>query len=308
VIGIGAMGMPIAKNLHRKGFSVAVRDIRSLAHEEAIAFGMPAFDSPALLAKTATHLIVVVVNVAQIREALFGEHGVTSIRGPVRTVLLCSTIAPQDTVDVANRLADFGIRAIDAPISGGPERASQGTMSMMLAGDTQTIADCEDVLAAMSDKRFLISEVIGDGARMKLVNNLLAGINLVGSAEAFALGTRLGLDPACIYEVITASSGASWVFEDRMARVLRDDFKPRAFAHILEKDVGLAVAMAQEAGSATPLGESALARFRQMLLQGMGQLDDAAVVKTYLQGIDADPLGDKTPSGDRDNTTDRQSP
>ena len=283
IIGIGAMGMAMAKNLHRRGFSVSVRDIRAQAEQEARAGGMRVCDSPAALADAVELVIIVVVNAQQIGEVLFGANGVAHASVQGKTVMLCSTIAPEDTIRFARELAQHGVAVIDAPISGGPARAEAGTMSMMLAADNALLLRHQAVLAALSDKQFRISDTIGDGATTKLVNNLLAGINLVAGAEALALGMKMGLDPHKLFEVISASSGNSWIFQDRMARALQNDFAPRAFAHILTKDVTLATAMADEAGYGTPLGDAALAVFRRTVERGWADLDDAAVIKTYLK-------------------------
>jgi 3-hydroxyisobutyrate dehydrogenase len=281
VIGIGAMGLPIAQNLHERGYPVLVCDVRSSQTDQAAEIGMVVCASAADLGRRADLVLVVVVNATQIEEVLFGASGFAQAQPSGKTVLLSSTIAPEDTVRFAARLGKIGVQVLDAPISGGPARARSGTMSMMLAGSPILLERWEPVLRAMSDKRYRISETLGDGARMKLVNNLLAGVNLVASAEALALGMRLGLDPQSIYDVVCASSGASWVFQDRMARVLQDDFAPRAFAHILTKDVGLVTAMADALEFATPLGDAALMRLEATLAQGFGELDDAAVIKTY---------------------------
>lgn len=275
------MGMGIAKNLHRHGFSLCVRDIRPEAEEEARSLGISACASSAALGRQADVAVVVVVNAQQIDEVLFGADGLAQPDARARTVLLCSTIAPQDSMRIAGRLAQHGIAAIDAPISGGPARAESGAMSMMIAGDAATIAGCEALLAAMAAKRFAVSDSIGDAAKAKLVNNLLAGINLVAGAEALALAMKIGLDPHKMFEIIRASSGNSWVFEDRMARALDGDFAPRAYAHILTKDVTLATGMAAAADYPTPLGDAALAQFRETLRRGWSELDDAAVLKTY---------------------------
>lgn len=284
IIGIGAMGMAMANNLHQRGFPVAVRDIRPDAEQEANARGMQVCASPADLANAAALVLIVVVNARQIDEVLFGADGVVHGHARGSTVMLCSTIAPDDTVRFAQQLAIHGIDMIDAPISGGPARAENGTMSMMLAAEEALLRKHEAVLSALSDKRFHISTTIGDGAKTKLVNNLLAGINLVAGAEALALGMKIGLDPHKLFDVICASSGMSWVFQDRMARALQGDFMPRAFAHILTKDVTLATAMADAAAYPTPLGDAALAIFRQTVESGWAELDDASVIKTYLKG------------------------
>lgn len=284
IIGIGAMGMGMARNLQARGAAVRVRDIMADACAQAAAAGMTVCDSPGTLASEAGLIILVVVNAAQVDAVLFGADGVVSgtPAGSGKTVMICSTIAPEDTVRIAQRLADHGIDLIDAPISGGPVRAADGSMSMMLAGAVAVLAAWEPVLDALAAKQFRISERIGDGARAKLVNNLLAGINLVASAEALGLAIRLGLAPHQIFELICASSGQSWIMADRMARALQNDYAPRAAAHILTKDMTLATAMAAAAHYPTPLGDAALARYRQTLARGWSAQDDAAVLKTYL--------------------------
>ena len=155
-------------------------------------------------------------------------------------------------------------------------------MSMMIATPATTAAPWAGLLKDLAQKRFVVSETVGDGAKAKLVNNLLAGINLVAGAEALALSTKIGLDAQAMFEIIRASSGQSWVFEDRMARALTEDYSPpRAAAHILAKDVGLATAMALSVEHQTPLGDAALARLKETVARGWADLDDAAVIKTY---------------------------
>jgi L-threonate 2-dehydrogenase len=159
-------------------------------------------------------------------------------------------------------------------------RAANGTMSMMLACEQALLNRFEPVLREMAGTLFYVGEKVGDAARTKLVNNLLAGINLVAGAEALALGARLGLDKRALFEVIKASSGASWIVTDRMARALDGDYAPRARSVILTKDIGLAVQMADAAGVDTPLGDEALRLFQATVAAGLGELDDAAVIKS----------------------------
>ena len=290
IVGIGAMGLAMARNLHRKGHALCVRDIDPVAVAAAAALGIEACDSPAALAARCDVLIVVVVDAAQIDELLFGPDGVvhaaaaprtaphTAPRAEALSVLLCSTIAAHDTERFHARLATHAIALVDAPISGGPVRAADGSLSMMLAGDAAVLERLEPLLRDLASKRFVIGAKPGDAARTKLVNNLLAGINLVAAAEAMALGARLGLDQQLLFDVINASSGASWIGQDRMARALVNDFEPRARAAILTKDVGLAVAMATAAGAPVPMGEEALRVLQDAVRAGLGDADDAAVI------------------------------
>ena len=283
LIGIGSMGMAMALNLHRKGLQVCAHDIRTEAMQAASAAGIAVCTSPAELAQHTQLIIVVVVNAKQVDEVLFGDQGVTSVSGEGKTVMLCPTIAPEDTLNISERLTNLGFGVIDAPISGGPVRAEAGTMSIMLAGTDQLIAQHQAVLDALSDKIFRLGPRIGDGARYKLVNNLLAGINLIAAAEVIALGTRLGLDQQKLLALMSASSGQSMMLEDRMTRALANDYAPRAHAHILTKDVALGVAMAAKAGQETPLAAYALEIFKATLASGYDSLDDAAVLKILLE-------------------------
>jgi 3-hydroxyisobutyrate dehydrogenase len=280
IVGIGAMGFAMATNLHARGHVLRVRDIDAAAVAAAAALGIAACDSPAVLAAQCDLIALVVVDAAQIDTVLFGADGV--VHAPPRdrppAVMICSTIAATDTERFRDRLAGHGIALLDAPISGGPVRAASGAMSMMLACDQALRVRFEPVLREMAGTLFYVGEKVGDAARTKLVNNLLAGINLVAGAEALALGARLGLDKRALFEVIKASSGASWIVTDRMARALDNDYVPRARSVILTKDVGLAVQMADAAGVDTPLGDAALRLFQATVAAGLGELDDAAVI------------------------------
>lgn len=297
VIGIGAMGMAMARHLLACGYLPVVRDIRVEAEQQALQEGMEVAASPAQLIAKVDVVLVVVVDAVQNEEVLFGADGV--VHGPARgkTVLLCSTIAPEDTSRLATRLAEHGADAIDAPISGGPARAQAGTISMMLGAPAALLERHQALLATLSDKRFVMGERAGDGAKAKLVNNLLAGINLVAGAEALALGIRVGLAPDRLFELICASSGASWIFRDRMQRALQGDFEPRAFAHILTKDLTLATRLADGVDYDTPLGDAALTVFRSVIARGWKELDDAAVLKDYLEPRTSDSGADEGVDG-----------
>ncbi len=285
IIGFGAMGSAMGRNLQLRGYAVSARDIRPEAHAQALAWGMGVAASPAALAAAVDVLAVVVVDAAQIDAVLSGTSdcpGVLAGCRPGQTVLLCSTIAPHDTLRLAQCLLSAGVAVVDAPVSGGPARALSGEMSMMLAGPPAALDAIASLLADLARNRFLLGPRIGDAARAKLVNNLLAGINLAAGAEALALGIRLGLEPQAIFDIVSASSGNSWIFQDRMARAIQDDFAPRAAAPVLTKDLGLAVALAQTVQAHTPLGQAAHARFQETVARGWAALDDAAILKTYL--------------------------
>ncbi len=281
IVGVGNMGLNMARRLLDGGYAVHARDIRPEAEAEAMRHGAIIERTPAALARAVDVILIVVVNAAQIESVLFetSTGAIETLRAG-QTVILSSTIAPRDTAGFAARLAARGIDCLDAPISGGPARAREGTISLMCAGNAAARRRVQPVLDSLASRVFTIGEIPGDAAKAKLVNNLLAAINLVAGASALALSARVGLEPKAMYELICASSGTSWVFADRMGRALADDYAPRAHAHILTKDLGLALDMAADAGFHSPLGALALDIFRQTCAAGWSEQDDAAVFKT----------------------------
>ena len=279
MVGVGNMGGGMAANLLAKGWNVLVRDIDAekvdfLVSKGAVAQSIRDQAAPDLIA-----VVVCVVDAVQTEDVLFGEAGLAHSLLAGQTVILCPTILPQDVESFAARLAERGIHTIDAPMSGGPVRASSGSMSLMVACSQAVFAQNAELLNALSSKLFNISEKPGDAARTKLVNNLLAGINLVGAAEALALAQKLGLDAAKTLDVIEQSSGQSWIGSDRMRRALAGDYAPRAHVTLLEKDTRLALECARAAGFDGPLGAAASAVFARAHRSGFAEQDDAAVFK-----------------------------
>ena len=279
IVGVGNMGGGMAANLLAKGWHVLVRDVDPLKVEELVSKGAINQSIQAQIAPDLIAIIVCVVEAVQTEEVLFGEDGLAYQLQPNQTVILCPTILPQDVELFAARLAARGIHTIDAPMSGGPVRAADGTMSLMVACPEAVFAQNAELLNALSSKLFNISEKPGDAARTKLVNNLLAGINLVGAAEALALAHKLGLDATKTLDVIEQSSGQSWIGSDRMRRALAGDYAPRAHVTLLEKDTRLALECAAAAGFQGPLGAAASNVFAQAHAAGLASEDDAAVFK-----------------------------
>ncbi len=283
LIGAGNMGGAMATNLLERGWVVEVCDIDPARVHSLVSKGAVALSTPAQAAINSAAFIVCVVDAAQTETVLFGEHGLHRMLQPGHTVLLCPTISPLDVESFARRLAALGVFTVDAPMSGGPARALDGSMSLMLACADPVYDQQAGLLHALSGRIFRISDTPGDGARTKLVNNLLAGINLVGAAEVLALATRLGLDAGRTLDVIEQSSGQSWIGSDRMRRAIAGDYAPRAHVTLLEKDTRLALEAARAAGFDGPLGARASQVFADAHQAGLAGLDDAAIFK-YLAG------------------------
>jgi len=279
VIGTGAMGGAVARRLLACGFETHVRDIRPEAMRELELQGAHSHTSGASIGASCKAIVVLVVDAPQMENALFGARGAAESLRSGTLIVLSSTIAPPDAESFARRLDTKGALVLDAPVSGGPHRAVNGEMSMMAAGSQRAWDVGQRVLPMLSSRLFHVSERAGDGARFKLVNNMLAGINLAAGGEAFALAERLGLDARKLQEVISASSGASWVVADRLQRVLSGDDGVYAATRMLAKDLRLLTTVAEDAGFNVPLASEACERFQSFVRAGLSDADDSVLIK-----------------------------
>ena len=289
VIGTGAMGAGMAANLLDHGQTVFIRDIDPERERPLAAAGAHRVSTPGELVASARAIFVVVETAGQIDAVLDGPHGLLAGLDGLppadragRTVFFCSTIAPDDTERFCAAILGGGADAIDAPISGGPARARDGTMSMMLAAPAAVLERQQDLIGQLASRSFRVSARHGDGARAKLANNLAAGAYLAAASEALAMAERMGLDTAIMQALMAASSGQSWVADDRLPRALAGAVKPvGAATRVLNKDLTLAVAAARQAGAPVPMGEAALARFTAALAAGLGDHDDSSLFSLY---------------------------
>lgn len=283
VVGLGAMGMGMAQSLVRAGFVVKGYDIAPTAGQALAASGGQAAASVAAAAAGADVLIVMVVNAAQVEEVLFGGGGGAAALPKGGVVMLSCTVSPDFARQTAQRLAGMGLEMLDAPVSGGPVRSAEGALSVMASGSPAVFAKCEAVLDAVAANVYRMGDAPGLGSVMKSVNQLLAGVHLTAMGEAFVFGMKQGIDPRQMYEVICASAGGSWMFQNRGQHILDNDYTPRSAVDIWGKDLGIVL----EAGKANKLALPLAAVAHQMFLaasaQGMGRLDDAAIVKIYAQ-------------------------
>lgn len=285
VIGLGAMGRGMAHSLRRAGYRVHVCDARAEAAQAFAQEGGVACDTPAALAAECPVVISVVVNAAQTEEVLFGTHGAAAAMTQNSVFVMCSTVDPRWSAATASRLNALGPHYLDAPISGGAAKAANGQITMMTAGRAEAYALCEPMLQAMATSVYKLGTAPGAGSKVKIINQLLAGVHIAAAAEAMALGLREGVDPQALYEVITHSAGNSWMFENRMPHVLAADYTPWSAVDIFVKDLGLVLDMARASKFPLPLSSTAHQMFMQASSAGHAQEDDSAVIKIF-PGID----------------------
>lgn len=277
------MGSAMARRLLAQGWPVHVFDLVAQRGQALVTAGATLHGSAAQAASAARASIVCVVDAAQSRAVLLAPDGIAQAVPLGHTVLLCPTMEPAAVQDLEQALRPHGVFCIDAPMSGGPARARDGTMSLMVACDNMLFERHRALIETLSSQVFRISERVGDGARTKLVNNLAAGIHLVAAAEVLALAKRLGLDLARTLAVIEQSSGQSWIGSDRMRRAIAGDYAPRAHMTLLAKDTRLAVQAATDAHVTVPLGALARKVFADACAGGLSDQDDAALLKWLMQ-------------------------
>lgn len=285
VIGLGSMGGGVAKSLLRNGFPVTVCDVRPAVVESFVALGATGAKSPADLAARSAIIVVLVVNAEQVESVMFGEGGAVAAMKPGTAVIMSVTLPPDYAEKLAARLDAKGILMLDAPVSGGEAKAATGEMTVMASGPPATFAVCEGVLAAIAQKVYRLGDAAGTGSKVKMINQLLAGVHIAASAEAMALGIKAGADPNVLYEVISNSAGASWMFQNRVPHILDGDYAPRSAVNIFVKDLGIVLEAGKGHRFPLPLTAAAHQMFLMAAAAGHGLEDDAAVVKIF-PGID----------------------
>jgi L-threonate 2-dehydrogenase len=285
VIGLGAMGLGVARSLLRTGFRVHACDLRSAVLENFAGEGGVACSTPAELGAQCEVVITLVVNAAQTDTVLFGDEGAVANMKPGSVVIASATVSPDFAVELGRRVETAGLQMLDAPVSGGAARAASGEMTMMTSGPATAYAGCEDVLAAMAGKVYRLGDTHGAGSKVKIINQLLAGVHIAAAAEAMALGLREGVDAEALYDVITHSAGNSWMFENRVPHILKGDYTPLSAVDIFVKDLGLVLDTARRSKFPLPLSAAAHQMFMMASCAGHGGEDDAAVIKIF-PGID----------------------
>ena len=281
VIGLGSMGFGMATSLKRAGFEVTGYDVAGEAVARFVADGGKGAKSPAQAAHQADIVICVVLNAAQTETVLFGKDGVAETLVKDAVFVSSATMDPEVARRLAKQLEATGRHYLDAPISGGAQRAAQGELTILASGSALAFAKARPALDAMAAKLYELGDAAGQGAAFKMINQLLAGVHIAAASEAITFAAKQGLDLQKVYEVITASAGNSWMFENRMPHVISGDYKPRSAVEIFVKDLGIVQDMARSARFPAPLASAALQMFLMASASGMGRDDDASVARLY---------------------------
>jgi L-serine 3-dehydrogenase (NAD+) len=288
-IGLGHMGLPMARNLLKAGYQVSVFDLLTSAVAELAGEGARAASSAADAVNGAT-VIVSMLPASQHVEGLYlGDNGLLSIIAAGSLILECSTIAPESARKVHQAALARGLGMLDAPVSGGTAGAAAGTLTFMVGGTAATLAQARPVLAAMGSTIFHAGPD-GAGQVAKVCNNQLLAVLMIGTAEAMALGVANGLQPTTLAEIMRQSSGGNWALEKynpwpgiMPAAPASRDYSGGFMAELMAKDLGLAQQAAQSTASSTPMGSLALQLYRLLLKKGQGKLDFSVIQTLFVE-------------------------
>ena len=283
-IGLGNMGSPMVRNLIKAGHSLKVFDLS----EEAINFSV---QSGALAAKSVREaasgvdFVITMLPVGANVKEVYMNDGVISAADSGTVMIDTSTIDIETAQATCMAAKVAGFDMIDAPVSGGVTGADAATLTFMCGGDKKSFDKAKPILASMG-KNIVHCGNAGLGQVTKICNDMLAGINALAAAEAMVMGERLGVSRETLYNVISTSTGRSYIFEtsNPMSGVSatspgNNDFKPGFMAKLMLKDLRLSQAAAQSASTSTPLGAVATAAFQQLIENGFGDADTSSIIK-----------------------------
>jgi len=282
-IGTGTMGLPMVGNLLKKGFAVVAYDAVPAALDGAVKLGARAAASSADVARQSEMVVTMLPSSSHVEAVYLGPGGVREAIDSGRLCVDMSTIDPAVSRRVAAALAERGVRFIDAPVSGGVPRATDGTLAIMIGGDKQDVDDARPVLAAMGANLIHVGDV-GSGEVAKLCNNLIAGVAAVAVSEAFRIAEGFGVDAKVLTDVISKSSGNTWVMEHMhpVAGIVprsasTNDYAPGFMTDLMAKDLGLAVNAARELRIPVAVAPAAQQVLRLASSHGLGRRDFTSI-------------------------------
>jgi len=272
VLGLGAMGLPMATRLATgltvHGFDIAEPRLR-LAREA----GIHTFASAREAVEGTDALLLAVRNGDQLDDVLFGEQGVAAVLGEAAVVILTSTVGTDAVPSTVERLAAYGVALVDAPLSGGPKRAGDGDLLIVVGAAPAALEAARPVLELLASTLTVVGDKPGDGQALKTVNQLLCGVHIAAAAEAMALADALGLDPARTLDALGAGAAGSFMLSNRGPRMLE------AYSEEGDADFAYQMGKVGAAGLAAPVASAAEQLYLLGQAQGLAAADDSAVIR-----------------------------
>jgi len=278
-IGIGIMGKPMVKNLIDAGYPTVAYDINKEALEEIISYGAKRAFSCKEVASQCDIIITMLPNSPDVKKVVLGKEGV--IEGVSRGQILIdmSSIAPLVTQEIAKELYAKGVEMLDAPVSGGQEKAMAGSLAIMVGGKEEVFKKCKDILEVMG-KPTLVGD-IGAGQTTKLVNQVIVAINIAAVAEGLILGKKAGVDPKNLFNAIKGGLAGSQCLVDKAPRMFAGNYEPGFRMKLHVKDLTNALETSRELHNAMPLSAQVMEMMQALMADGHSEIDHGGLALFY---------------------------
>ncbi len=277
-IGLGVMGKAMATNIARAGFPLTVFDVRKEPLAEMEKLGARVARSAREAGEESDMVIVMVRDYQQVKEVALPPDGALGGMRKGTTLIVTSTITPQEIMEVDSVASEHGISVIDSPVSGGRLRAEDASLALMVGGDDAVVKENEEVLKTMGSNFFHVGKV-GQGQAMKIVNQILVSANIVSVAEAMLMAEKLGINLQTMYDVITRGAGSSEVLKGMGPQMLNRDFSPGATVDIFVKDTGIIMDTARALDIPLPVSSTIYQIYRMARARGLGPKDATSVLE-----------------------------
>lgn len=278
--GLGAMGLPMAKNLIAAGHRVRGIDLNQTVLASLVAAGAEPAANTAAAVRDADMLILMVVNADQAEQVLFVDGALQAMKQDA-VVCLMATCPPAAVERICARVCATGRSFVDAPVSGGTAGANAASLTIMAACEPSIFEVVKPVFDAIGQRIFHVGERAGQGAMVKTVNQLLCGVHIAVVAEAFALAAKVGVNLEVLLEIMAGSAASSWMLKDRGPRMLQDDPEVSSAVDIFVKDLGIVLEAGRDAKAALPIAAVAHQLFLSSSGRDEGRADDSQVIRSY---------------------------
>jgi len=279
-IGVGIMGKPMAKNLIDAGYDMIAYDIVEKALNEIVEYGADRGTSPKDIAENSDVIFTMLPNSPHVKEVVLGKNGVIEGVRKGQILIDMSSIAPLVSQEIAKELEKKGVEILDAPVSGGEEKAKSGTLAFMVGGKKEVFEKCKDILDVMGGSVTLVGD-IGAGQTTKLANQVIVALNIAAVAEAMVLGKKAGVDPEKIFNAIRGGLAGSKCLEDKVPRMLKGSFAPGFKMKLHLKDLTNVFETSRSLHTAMPLTAQVMEMMQVLIADGNEEIDHGGLALFY---------------------------
>lgn len=279
-IGVGIMGKPMAKNLINAGYDIIAHDIIEKALNEIVEYGADRGTSPKNVAENSDLIFTMLPNSPHVKEVVLGKNGVIEGIREGQILIDMSSIAPLVSQEIAKELEKKGVEMLDAPVSGGEEKAKSGTLAFMVGGKKEVFEKCKDILDVMGGSVTLVGE-IGAGQTTKLANQVIVALNIAAVAEAMVLGKKAGVDPEKIFNAIKGGLAGSKCLEDKAPRMFKANYDPGFKMKLHLKDLTNVFETSRKLHTAMPLTAQVMEMMQVLIADGNEEIDHGGLALFY---------------------------